>query len=701
MIKGLLLPIYSRHGLGTTCCAILFLASIGQAICAPPAPTPSATILPSQPRYYFNIDLDPRYQIVGVGALTETTAALANCYYFTYDNSGKLQRIEYKRAGAPCPDPFFQATRIDFEYQAGVERRWYRDEKGHPVRNVSGIFGEKLTLNAAGYPTDVTNLDESDARMRDASGVIHYVRQLDEQGRLILGRRIGLLGTAITDSNGLFETRTIYDEQGRRIEYGNYDSSGNPLNDNDGVALTRTTYTIYPDSILSSESYFDASGLATEKKSSGVHDSQCTLDNRGLMLDESCFDATGAPTLESGREIHESRRIYDDRGNLLSEAFFDADGKPKNQKPAGYARVVYKYDNKNRVSEKSYFGDDGTPQVLLSLGAAVIKQEYDDQGNLVRRQFFDGQGNPSPHLQYGAPAIRIKVEGDTTTISLRNADDKLMENPVEGYAIFSYKTATDTPLSPTNQYFDRHGRKIYYFPRVSVINPHLHALRTNIVMQLSARCGAGAVGLGSLLAAFLALRKSSHTRRRRVYVPTPLERLLGWFSIFAILEGTLRFFMTIYWAWVGYQNGHMGHGVYVLETIFILFFLYRLVRLSLTMRVLNIGRDDLHRLIRDFFTKAHLEPQWVETRKMFVTKALSVRVRYFEQKYHAYLTFLRKHRAGRDLARGLAQYLRAHVGDIQSPPTRRIIAIYYPSVAFCYFLLAGTAFYTLWQLVKR
>jgi len=691
----------SRLGLQAICCAVLFLASIGQGTCSPKNPAPPAPILSTQPRYYFAIDLDPRYQIVGSGALTEATAALANCYCFTYNPDGKLQRIEYRRAGMPRPDPFFQATRIDFEYQAAVERRWYRDEQGRPVRNVSGIFGEELTLNPAGYPTDVTNLDESGGRMRDTCNVLHYVRQLDGQGRLILGRRIGLLGTAITDTNGLFETRTIYDEQGRRIEYGNYDSSGNLLNDNDGVALIRTAYTIYPDSILSSESYFDASGLATEEKSSGVHEQQRNFDNRGLLLSEAYFDATGAPTMESDREIHEFRRVYDDRGNLLSESFYDSDEKMKNQKPAGYARVVYKYDDKNRVSEKAYFGDDGTPQVLLDLGAADIRQEYDDQGNLVRRQFFDGQGNPCSNLLYGAAAIRIKVEGDTTTISLRNANDQLVENPVGGYAIFSYKTATDKQLSPTNQYFDRHGRKLYYFPRVSVINPHLHALHTNNIMQLSARCGAGVVGLGSLLAAFLALRKSSHTKRRRVYIPTPLERFLGWFSVFAILEGTLRFFMTIYWAWVGYQNGHMGYGVYVLETIFILFFLYRLVRLRFTMRVLNIGRDDLHHLIRDFFAKAHLEPQWIEAQKMFVTEAFGVRVRYFEQKYHAYLGFRRKHLPGRELARGLAQYLRAHVGDIQAPPRRTIIAIYYPSVAFCYILLAGTAFYTLWQVVKR
>lgn len=705
MTKGLLLPTRLRQHLhlDTIWFAVLFLAFVGHGICATkiPSPTPTPVPLSYEPRYFFTIDLDPRYQIIGIGALTEEEAATANCYCFTYEANGKLQRIEYRRAGVPAPDPFFQATRIDFEYQTGVERRWYRDEQGQPVRNVTGIMGEELSLNAAGYPTDVTNLNESGARMRDACGVTHYVRTLDELNRLIRGRRIGLFGTAVTDSNGFFETRTLYDDQDHRIEYGNYDNSGEPLNDNDGVALIRTTYTLYPDSTQISESYFNAAGMAVAEKSSGVHERQRTIDKRGLLLSESYFDETGAPTLDNVQAIHELRREYDERGNLLSEEFFDADEKLKNQKSGGYARVAYHYDEKNRVSEKAYFGDDGTPQVLLNLGAAIIRQEYDDQGNLVRRQFFDGQGNPSPHVQYGAPAIRIKVEGDTTIVGLRDAEDKPMENPVGGYAAFSYKTDTDTPLSPTNQYFDRNGRKLSYFPRVSVINPHLQALRTNKIMQLSARCGAGAAGLGALLAAFLALRKSFHTKRRRVYVPTPLERLLGWFSVFAILEGTLRFFMTVYWAWVGYQNGHMGHGIYILETVFIIFFLYRLTRLRVTMRVLNVGRDDLHRLIRNFFTKAHLEPQWVEARQTFVTAPLSVRVNYFRQKCHAYLAFRNTRREGRDLARGLAQYIRAQAGSIQSPARTRAIALYYPSVAFCYFLLAGTAFYTLWQLLKR
>jgi hypothetical protein len=135
--------------------------------------------------------------------------------------------------------------------------------------------------------------------------------------------------------------------------------------------------------------------------------------------------------------------------------------------------------------------------------------------------------------------------------------------------------------------------------------------------------------------------------------------------------------------------------------VVILYFLYRLYRIHLTMRALNIGRDDIHRIIRDFFTRAGLNAEWNQARKTYIAPALHVRVRFFAQKYHAYIAFRRQGAMGRQLARELAQYIRAQTGALQGPVRSRAIALYYPSLAVCYFLLSSTAFYTLWQLVKR
>src|ERR1700683_3235639 len=132
---------------------LLFLALAFTGVGAMAGQTSAAPAFsPDQPRYFFTIDLDPRYQIVGVGELTSDEAAKANCYRFLYNPNGRLRRVEYLRAGDPQPDPLFGVERIDFEYQAGIERRWYRDAQGNPVESISGNKGEELTLNPAGYP---------------------------------------------------------------------------------------------------------------------------------------------------------------------------------------------------------------------------------------------------------------------------------------------------------------------------------------------------------------------------------------------------------------------------------------------------------------------------------------------------------------------------------------------------------------------
>ena len=481
--------------------------------------------------------------------------------------------------------------------------------------------------------------------MRDENGVVQYVRTLDEHGRVISSRRIGLFGTAITDNSGYFERRWTYDDQGHTTELGNYDEHGNLLNDTDGVALIRTTYTIFPDSTQVIESYFDASSLATEERSTGVHQRQRVYDKRGFLIDEAYFDSTGAPTtiaesVVGDTRVHERKQTIDDLGNLVSEAFFDVNGRPVDERGREIAKIVYKYNDQNRISEETFFGDDGTPQINPEVGAAMIRQEYDAKGHIVRQLFLDGQGHPAQSARYLAPAIRIQVDGDTTTVFLRSEKDQPTKNPINGYSAFSYKTATG-PAPQTNKYYDRTGRQMGRL-RIFIINPHLHALRGNRAMKWSARLGAAGAGLGSLLGGFLALRKSSHTKRRKVYVPTPVERFLGWFSVFAILEGSLRFFMTIYWAWVDYQNGNMGWGFNVLEIIFVLFFLYRLYRMTVTMRVLNIEREDVHKVVRDFFAKAGLKPEWVEAQRRYLTAPLDVRVDYFQQKFHAYLAFTKR-----------------------------------------------------------
>ncbi len=359
--------------------------------------------------------------------------------------------------------------------------------------------------------------------------------------------------------------------------------------------------------------------------------------------------------------------------------------------------VAYKYDGKNRVGETDYFGDDGTPQVLLDLGAAIVRQEYDDQGNIAHIEYFDGLGQPSASVPCGAPAIRIKVEDGTTSVYLRDAADKPMRNPVHGYASFSYKTGQDQPLSLTNHYFDLDGRPMGQL-RVDIINPHLHKLETTPVMRVSARCGALAAGLGALLASLLALRKTIHTRSGRVYAPTRVERFFGWFAVFAILEGDAP--LSYHGLLVVGRLRERADGPRGLRS-------RRDFHRVFSFPALADAGDDAGAQYRPggdraahprFLARARLEVKWDEARKMFVAEGIGVGLHYSRQKCHAYLKFREVDRP--DLVRGLAEYIRAQAGAIKSPPSTRTIALYYPSVALCYFLYSCTAFYTLWQLIK-
>jgi hypothetical protein len=683
--------------------AITFAATMLSAHAAKPAAEPTFV---AAPKYFFNIDLDPWYHFTGTGELTEEQAQKANCYRFHYDADGKLAQIEYLRAGKGAADPVYNVSQIDFDHAPGIERRWFGDHRGNPKKNSDGVFGEELALDGHDVITTITNLDDSGAHMRDDNGVVQYVRTPDAVGRVLSSKRIGLFGTNITDDSGFFERRWKYDPTGQVIEIGNYDDKGELLDNNDGVALIRKTSTFYPDSTQTIESYFDSSSLAAGEKSTGVHQRQRTFDKRGFLIDEAYFDSTGAPTTYvepsvGDTRVHERKLTIDDLGNIVEEQFFDVTGHPVDERGPEIARIDYKYNPENRVSEELFYGDDGKPQINPQVGAAMVRQEYNDQGLIVHQMFFDGQGHPAQHARYQAAAIRIKVDGDTTCVSLFDDKDQPTKNPVNGYSSFTYKTAGDYPLSLTNKYYDLRGREMTII-RERIIFPHLHALRepANRSMKWSARLGALGAGLGAILGAFIALRKSSHTKRRKVWVPTPLERFLGWFSVFAILEGSLRFFMTLYWAWIDYLYGNMGWGFNALETVFILFFVYRLYRMTVTMRVLNIEREDMHKLVRDFFAKAGLKAEWVEAHHRYLSPPLDVSVKYFKQKFHAYLSFVHRGAKGKELQREFAAYIRAQTGGILGPVRTKWIAFYYPCVAVGYFVLAGVAFYTLFQLVK-
>lgn len=537
----------------------------------PPVPDTSPQVVT---RYFFTIDLNARYQIMGTGEISAEQAASANCYAITLQGD-LIERIDYLCASHPALDPLFHVQRIDFEYLPGIERRWYRNAQGQSVTNSTGVYGEELILNPSNCISDVINLDDRGARTNDNNGVIHYLRTLDATGRVISTERIGLLGSPIKDNQGNYTTRSVYDSQDHRIEYDNFDANNLPLNNKEGVAVIRDFYIFNPDSTQIDESYFDATELPVEEASTGIHQRTRIYDRRGLLLSESYYDRTGAPTLDNTYRISEQRHVYDENGNELSDQFFGVDGKPKNNKDTGVARIDYLFDDHNRVVEKDFYGDDGKLTADRAIGVAVIRQEYDDEGFMCRRLFYDSLRDPTAHLIYGAPAIRIQVDGGTTSISLRDDHDQPTENPIGGYASFSYFTAKDSPLTATNIYYDLQGRRLSSF-RVHLFNPYLALLRSYLPMQLCARLGILAAWLGCLLGlvwnCVLIYRLKFRTPWREIALPLLTYFLLG--------EGLIFFTLSVWWAYTTQYFYRIGITVYLLAALYFLFFAYRFFNLG-------------------------------------------------------------------------------------------------------------------------
>ena len=128
------------------------LASALSALAATPASPVTTVPIPPQllsgSKYFYNIDLDPRYQFIGTGELTEEAAQQSNCYRFMYNGEGRLEQIEYRRAGRAMADSTFGVARIDLEYEPGIERRWFHNRRSEPAKDIDGVYGEELTLNA-------------------------------------------------------------------------------------------------------------------------------------------------------------------------------------------------------------------------------------------------------------------------------------------------------------------------------------------------------------------------------------------------------------------------------------------------------------------------------------------------------------------------------------------------------------------------
>jgi len=63
-------------------------------------------------QYYRHIELDGSYNLVGRYPVDKKDANSVNCYRFTYDEDGRLIKVEYTKGGRLAIDPYFEVAQI-------------------------------------------------------------------------------------------------------------------------------------------------------------------------------------------------------------------------------------------------------------------------------------------------------------------------------------------------------------------------------------------------------------------------------------------------------------------------------------------------------------------------------------------------------------------------------------------------------------
>ncbi len=735
----------------------LVACAVADAKKTPPTPTPTPhpgtvpalPLVAHPPAYYFTASYDPRYQIIGVGQMTETQAKTANHYRFTFNADGSMARVEYFRtAKIPAIDSYFTAARIEIARSidpathSRTETRSFFDTAGKPVEDDAA---ELLSVNATGGVESITCLNDHGTPANDSNGVCRYARKMDGKGQVIDLTRYSVDSqgqfTQTMDSDGQYETKDAYDDEGRIVERANFDAVGNLHNNHDGIAITRTVYNLFPDYTLYQESYFGSDHVAVTDKQ-GIHMKRLQHDKRDFIVKETYFDTRGAPCEDTEDRnsqeaplasfdylhifkdlpdtkdhIHGKRRTYDDNGNLIDIVYLGLDDDPKDAKPkelksTGYAEIKRTYDDQNRVISEEYLGDDGSPVLSRLLDVAFVQQEYDASGNIVACQYFDAQHAPINHQLYGVPAIRIVRKDGLIFILLRNAQDQPAANePDGGYYSLSYNPRISNVAVGSNNhstFYDKDGVRMtrlqLYIKRFlySFKQHTLHDDQAFIHVQLTAELGAAAVALGALLAFWMSVRKASAAATGHPFVPRPIPRLLALIAFYLMGEGLIRFIYAVYFYSLQKYNITVNlDNIHILEVVFLIYFALRVWRNVNSIRVYNVSRDDLTLLIKDFFASENLSVTASDKPYAFASSCLELRLRYFPTKKHATARLKTTAPEGRELRMRLVAHLRKGVKKLVGPSHSIFLLMYYPLQAICYFVVCFIGLGALWLLVQN
>jgi hypothetical protein len=269
--------------------------------------TPRTAHEPAEARCYSHVYLDEQYGIQVHDAPLRADEGSRGCYEVRYDALGRVARLDYRRAGAPAPDPLFGVPTVVIERIGGGETRRYLSAGGTPMANGMGVYAVRLRYDRRGHPIEWASLGGDGRPIEDPGSGLALVRwSYDQQGNTVEERYLGRDGR-LRDSKhrGVAVVQWRYDLRGNTLEerYLGPDERLKPdlLR---GVAIVRWSY--------------DADGRVVEERYLGPDERPVEDRHRGVAV---------------------VRWRHDKRGQLIEERYFGIDGEPKRDRRRGAAVI--------------------------------------------------------------------------------------------------------------------------------------------------------------------------------------------------------------------------------------------------------------------------------------------------------------------------------------------------------------------------
>ncbi len=298
----------------------------------------------------------------GTHPLTADQARTINNYKFTYDNSGRLQSVEFGRNNVLLDySAMGTAAKITYEYKDNKQIRRYFDKNNEQIES-SGIFTAEYSLDEKGTRTGLRFFSRDGAPVENRNKIHNYTWSVLENGMVReLRYNLAKEEVVLNPFCPFFELRFSYNDKGFMTRMANYkaDTLYNCTAENCGdIGVSYFSFTPNENGDVQQFSVFNVFGQMSNLYW-GWSKRVTRFDENGYVLETEVFDQDNEYV--SGKLVPVEQNVYDDHGAVTQIKLMDKNRNLINDPESGAAITEFKYDDKGNRTETLKFDKDRVP----------------------------------------------------------------------------------------------------------------------------------------------------------------------------------------------------------------------------------------------------------------------------------------------------------------------------------------------------